>query len=46
MLEELTARLTVNDELTLVLLICLKYMANDCDYQSIVIEDSIRAEYF
>lgn len=45
-LEELTARLSSTDECSLVLLICLKYMANDCDYQSIVIEDSVRSQFF
>lgn len=42
-----TAALFQSDvDRALVLLSILKYMADDCDHESIVVEDSIRSSFF
>lgn len=45
-IEDITACLSGSLEQALVLLQVLKYMANDCDNDSIVVEDSIRTDYY
>ena len=45
-IEDITARLSGSLEQALVLLQVLKYMANDCDNESIVVEDSIRTQFY
>ena len=45
-IEDITARLSGSLDQALVLLQVLKYMANDCDNESIVVEDSIRTQYY
>lgn len=45
-IEDITACLSDRIESALVLLQVLKYMANDCDNESIVIEDSIRKAFY
>jgi len=45
-IEDITACLSDSIESALVLLQVLKYMANDCDNESIVIEDSIRKAFY
>jgi hypothetical protein len=46
LIEEITAHLSGNVDQALCLLFALKYMAHDCDNQSIVIEDSIRKAFY
>lgn len=44
--ESMSRELSGNVEHATCLLLILKYMASDCDNDSIVIEDSIRQNYF
>lgn len=46
MIEDLVQCLSRNVDQGLCLLKTIQYMANDCDNQSIVIEDSIRQAYY
>ncbi len=46
LIENLIASFSENEDYAYCLLTILKYMANDCDNDSIVIEDSIRKSFF
>jgi len=46
LIEDLTQAFSSNIDQAICLLSTLKYMANDCDNDSIVIEDSTRSKYF
>ena len=46
MIDNLISELSSSIEQATCLLMILKYMASDCDNESIVIEDSLRSTYF
>ena len=46
LIEDLTSLLSETEDQALCLLSTLKYMANDCDNESFIIEDSIRQGFF
>jgi hypothetical protein len=46
LIEDLTKTLSHTEDQALCLLSTLIYMANDCDNNSIIIEDSVRSNYF
>ena len=46
MVDNLISEFSGSVELATCLLMILKYMASDCDNESIVIEDSLRSTYF
>lgn len=46
MIEKLIFEFSPNIDLNIALLLILKYLASDCDNESIVVDDSIRKSFF